>query len=206
MKLAHNAMLERSSGPPCRPDFGTRGQTVRLRANHFPVHSIPEALYEYNVKITPRNLPRHTVTRIYQLAEQTTTWGQAGMVGTVAHDSASRLVSSEPLPHPLEIQVRYYGEGSPLSEQNTLCTLTIAFVKVLDMGNLIGFETIHYPTRIVLNLLLDMSRGYLGFGITMFLPLSPLLISFSSLLVEARCSEGRIFQPLKTPQLVWVVG
>lgn len=133
-------MQGRSSDPSCRPDFGTCGRTVRLRANHFPVLSIPDALYEYHIQISPSVLLSHMmVRRIYQLAEQTTAWEQAGMVGTVAHDGASRLISSRPLPYLLEIQVHCHVEGAPLLQSKArLYTLTITFVQVLDMGNLIG--------------------------------------------------------------------
>ena len=65
--------------------------------------------------------------RIYQLAERTTAWAQAGMLpGRVAHDGRARLVAVYPLPQPLTIEAPYYGQdkSGPPQQGSRTYTLT----------------------------------------------------------------------------------
>ena len=108
------------------------GSEITLCSNYFPV-GIPEGpLYEYTVEISAaRNLSRRLKRCIYQLAEQTTAWQQAGLVGNVAHDlNSSKLVSRRILPHPLTITIPYYDEDQqgPPTAGGMEYTLTITFV------------------------------------------------------------------------------
>ncbi|PCH34396.1 argonaute-like protein [Wolfiporia cocos MD-104 SS10] len=92
---------------PARPDFGTVGRLINLRTNYFPV-SLPKGpLFEYDVAISPPMRLKRVRRRIFQQAEQTSEWKQAGMLGRVAHDNASRLISCFELPQPLEIKLQH---------------------------------------------------------------------------------------------------
>ncbi|KAF9224760.1 Piwi-domain-containing protein [Gyrodon lividus] len=128
---------------PFRPDFGTDGKEIKLRTNFFPVR-VPEGpLYEYDVAIAPvaGTAVRRVKRRIYQLAERTTAWQQAGMVGTVAHDSSAKLIAARILPQPLTIRVPYYDddESGPPQQGGKEYTLTITFIQEINTGNLVSY-------------------------------------------------------------------
>lgn len=128
---------------PLRPDFGTEGREIKLRTNFFPVRVPKGPLYEYDVAITPAagTSARRVKRRIYQLAEQTTTWKQANMTGKVAHDSSAKLISSFQLPQPLAIKVPYYDEdeSGPPQKGGKEYTLTIKFIQEIDTSNLMRY-------------------------------------------------------------------
>lgn len=125
---------------PSRPNFGTVGVEIKLRTNFFPVRVPKGPLYEYDVSITPASgtAARRVKRRIYQLAEQTTTWKQAGMTGKVAHDSSAKLIAAFLLPQPLTIKVPYYDEdeSGPPQKGGKEYTLTITFIQEIDTSNL----------------------------------------------------------------------
>ncbi|KAL4072209.1 Piwi domain-containing protein [Scleroderma yunnanense] len=100
---------------PLRPDFGTAGTEIKLRTNFFPIRIPKGPLYEYDVAITPAagTSSRRVKRRIYQLAEQTSAWAQAGLSGNVAHDNSSKLIAARTLPQPLTVKVPYYDEDEP---------------------------------------------------------------------------------------------
>lgn len=129
---------------PLRPDFGTEGKEIKLRTNFFPVRVPKGPLYEYDVAITPvaGTAARRVKRRIYQLAEQTTAWKQAGMTGRVAHDSSAKLIAAFMLPQPLTIKVLYYDEeesGPAKDGKDKEYTLTINFIQEIDTSNLLRY-------------------------------------------------------------------
>ncbi|KAL4242774.1 argonaute family protein [Abortiporus biennis] len=95
---------------PTRPDFGTIGTPIKLRTNFFPVKVPKGPLYEYDVVITPAVSIRRVKRRIFQLAEATNDWAEAGMTRAVAHDHSSKLIAARLLPQPLEIKVPFTDE------------------------------------------------------------------------------------------------
>ena len=100
----------RDTDLPTRPGFGTSGTQIKLRTNFFPVRVPKGPLHEYDVAITPATAIKRIKRRIFQLAEQTTDWANAGMVGRVAHDHSTKLISSFKLPQPLVVKVMYTDE------------------------------------------------------------------------------------------------
>ncbi|KIJ60908.1 hypothetical protein HYDPIDRAFT_31786 [Hydnomerulius pinastri MD-312] len=132
-----------ADGMPLRPDFGTKGKEITLRANYFPVR-IQGTIYQYKVAVTCTTAPpaeqtkvtRTVKRRVFQLAEQTEDWKQAGMSNCVAHDSAEKLIAARELPQPLTIHVRFYEEheSAPPSEGGREYTLAISFVSEVDQS------------------------------------------------------------------------
>ena len=127
---------------PNRPDFGVAGTKVTLRSNFFPVKVPKGPLCEYDVDISPKagTAIRRVKRRIWQLAEQTSDWQQAGMGGIVAHDHAAKLIAARRLPQPLVIQVPFYDEdqdGPKKDGTGKVYTLTIKFIQDLETQSLI---------------------------------------------------------------------
>ena len=56
---------------------------------------------------------------IFQLAEQTNGWVQAGLRGRVAHDHSSKLIAADKLTQPLQIQVTFVDEDAPTPQQQS---------------------------------------------------------------------------------------
>ena len=94
--------------------------------------------------------------RIFQLAENTADWANAGMTRTVAHDHTSKLISASSLPQPLEIKVPYTDEDEgeqPAAQQKpkggkpggkkgrkvSEYVLTIKFVQELETESLLKY-------------------------------------------------------------------
>ncbi|KAI9571925.1 ribonuclease H-like domain-containing protein [Boletus coccyginus] len=123
---------------PLRPDFGTQGRAISLRTNYFPI-DVQGKIYRYSVAIAlpGRKLSRHVKHRVFQLAEQTVDWQQAGMSSRVAHDSAEKLVASILLPQPLTIYGAYHDEeeGGP-SKGAPEFALTLTFEEEVDQQTL----------------------------------------------------------------------
>ncbi|KAG9313176.1 putative argonaute-like protein [Chiua virens] len=156
---------------PHPPSPGIRGCPVKLRTNHLQVQYIPNVIYEYCASITPPPVSRNVRYSIYQLAEQTAAWREAGMVGAVAHDGASRLVSSQRLPDVLEIQVSYQQEGTPAPQHGArVFILSIKLVQTLDANTLTRYiegppELQNFnisPVVSALNLVQLAARGDIG--------------------------------------------
>ena len=97
---------------PYRPDFGTLGRAIKLRANFFPVKVPKGPLYEYEVTISPskNTAIRRVKRRIFQLAEGTLDWQRHGLLNNVAHDHSTKLISAKKLPQPLVIKVPWIDE------------------------------------------------------------------------------------------------
>ncbi|KAJ6613603.1 ribonuclease H-like domain-containing protein [Mycena sp. CBHHK59/15] len=130
-----------SLGPnelPLRPDFGTVGKEIKLRANFFPVKIPTGSLFEYDVAISPTagTASRRVKKRIFQLAEASSDWSKHGLKGKVAHDHAAKLIAAMKLPQPLAITIAFYDEDETPPARNTKAykeyTLTITFTQPLD--------------------------------------------------------------------------
>ncbi|KIK78298.1 hypothetical protein PAXRUDRAFT_834618 [Paxillus rubicundulus Ve08.2h10] len=159
---------------PFRPDFGTDGREIKLRTNFFPIQVPKGPLYEYDVAITPvaGTAIARVKRRIYQLAEKTVAWKQAGMAGAVAHDSSAKLIASRILPQPLTIKVPYYDddEGGPPQKGSKEYTLTIKFIQEINTGNLVSYlegqpQYRNYdilPVIAALNIILAAAPGRTG--------------------------------------------
>lgn len=126
-----------AQGLPSRPDFGTEGRAISLRANYFPV-DVRGKIFRYSAEIVlsdqtnSKKLSRRVKQRVFRLAEQTADW-QAGMLGHVAHDSAEKLVASIQLPQPLIIRGTYYEEEDDIPpEVATEYALTLTFEEEVD--------------------------------------------------------------------------
>ncbi|KAG1737463.1 ribonuclease H-like domain-containing protein [Suillus paluster] len=128
---------------PLRPGFGTVGEHIKLRTNFFPVRVPKGPVYEYDVAITPTagTAIRRVKRRIFQLAEETTAWQQAGMRGTVAHDSSAKLISARVLAQPLTIKVPYYDdeESGPPAQGGKEYTLAIKFIQEINTQDLMSY-------------------------------------------------------------------
>lgn len=127
---------------PIRPDFGTIGKAIKLRANFFPVKVPKGPLYEYDVSIHPtaNTANRRVKRRIFQLAEQTPDWNKFGLRGVVAHDHASKLISSKSLPERLVIRVPWYEEDEAGPQPHGKeYTLTIEFIQNIDTTALTSY-------------------------------------------------------------------
>lgn len=125
---------------PIRPDFGTVGQPIKLRANFFPVKVPKGPLFEYEVTISPTagTAIRRVKRRIFQLAEQTQDWSRHGLKGFVAHDHASKLIAAKLLPQPLTITVPFYDEDEEKPKPGGKeYTLTIKFGQNIDTSSLL---------------------------------------------------------------------
>ncbi|KAF8065231.1 argonaute-like protein [Lyophyllum atratum] len=136
-----NIKLERDD-LPLRPDFGTKGKQIKLRANFFPVKVPKGPLYEYEVTITPtmNTTMRRVKRRIFQLAEQTRDWARKGLQGNVAHDHSTKLIAAKQLPQPLTITVPYYDEDEDGPKAGGKeYVLTIEFSRNIDTQGLLSY-------------------------------------------------------------------
>ncbi|KAG6865176.1 hypothetical protein C0991_004724, partial [Blastosporella zonata] len=127
---------------PLRPDFGTKGRPVKLRANFFPVKIPKRPLYEYEVTISPaaKTTMRRVRRRIFQLAEQSRDWARKGLQGNVAHDHASKLISAKKLDQPLTIKVPYFDEDEDGPKAGgPQYVLTIEFSRDIDTQGLLSY-------------------------------------------------------------------
>jgi eukaryotic translation initiation factor 2C len=129
------------AGPelPVRPDYGTVGKQISVRANFFPVRVPKIPLYEYDVAITPKakELAKRVKKRIFELAEQTRDWTARGLKGKVAHDSSAKLISSVQLEQPLAINILYYDEDEdPPKEGGKVYVMELKYIQAIDTGNL----------------------------------------------------------------------
>ncbi|KIJ18292.1 hypothetical protein PAXINDRAFT_97712 [Paxillus involutus ATCC 200175] len=122
---------------PLRPDFGTVGKEIMLRTNYFPVR-IKGSMYQYSAVVEPsgKGESRRIKRRVFQLAEKTSDWKQAGMSDRVAHDHAGKLIAAYLLPQPLTIRVAYYEEeeSGPPAQGGKEYTLTLSFDGEVDQG------------------------------------------------------------------------
>jgi hypothetical protein len=119
------------------------GTKVTLRTNFFPIKVPKGPLHEYDVDIKPTagTAIRRVKRRIWQLAETTRDWQEAGMKGIVAHDHAAKLIAAKRLPQPLVIKVPFYDvdqDGPKKDGTGKEYTLTIKFIQELETESLIS--------------------------------------------------------------------
>ena len=124
---------------PVRPNFGTAGTPIKLRANFFPIKVPKGPFYEYEVSISPvaGTAIRRVKRRIFQLAEQSPQWAASGLRGNVAHDHSSKLIAAKKLPQPISIPVPFYDEGEQGPKQGgKQYTLTIEYQRDIEFQSL----------------------------------------------------------------------
>ncbi|CAK5264708.1 unnamed protein product [Mycena citricolor] len=132
---------------PLRPDYGTVGRPIKLRANFFPVRvRVPDgAWFEYDVSITPvaGTAARRVKKRIFHLAEQSREWTQYELKDNVAHDYSAKLIAAKKLRQPLNITVVFHDEDEevpkPKDKGYKEYTLSIKFVQNLDKAALASY-------------------------------------------------------------------
>ena len=131
INIAHDEM-------PLRPGYGTLGTPVKLRSNFFPIRVPKGPLYEYDVQISPSpGTSKRIKRRIFQLAEISTEWAQAGMKGFVAHDHAARLISAKELAQPLYIHTRYWEEDEEPTPNDKEYILTLTLVMIIETDGIV---------------------------------------------------------------------
>ena len=114
---------------------------MTLRSNFFPVKVPTGPLCEYDVEISPKagTTVKRVKRRIWQLAEQTPDWNEAGLKGIVAHDHSAKLIAAKPLPQPLSIKVPFYDEeeeGPRKDGKGKEYVLTIKHIQDLETQSL----------------------------------------------------------------------
>lgn len=99
---------------------------------------------------------RRVKKRIFQLAEKTNDWTQAGLRGRVAHDHSSKLIAADKLPQPLQIRVPFEDEDAPPPQQQQQAKkgkkpkvpreyiLTIEFIQDIETQSLLKYVLSSY--------------------------------------------------------------
>nr|GAT44419.1 argonaute-like protein [Mycena chlorophos] len=142
-----------SNDLPLRPDFGTAGREIKLRANFFPVRLPRGPLYEYDVSISPvaGTAARRVKKRIFQLAEGSPQWTQLGLKNRVVHDSSAKIIAVSLLPQPLAIRVPFFDADeqrpAPTDRSYKEYTLTITYTQSLDMQALQEYVSGNFQYR-----------------------------------------------------------
>ncbi|KAH6903111.1 ribonuclease H-like domain-containing protein [Coprinopsis sp. MPI-PUGE-AT-0042] len=109
---------------PVRPNYGTLGKQINVRANFFPIKVPKIPLYEYDVAITPK-------------AKE-----QSG------HDSSAKLISSVQLEQPLAINILYYDEDEdPPTTGGKVYVMELKYIQAIDTGNLTSYLEGHPQYR-----------------------------------------------------------
>ncbi|KAG2119355.1 Piwi domain-containing protein [Suillus clintonianus] len=152
---------------PHRPGYGTLGRKITLRANFFHVKLDIEHIYDYHVEITPSTDVKRIRARLFELLDQS--WKQYAPF--IAHDSSQRLVSSEKLPQPLDVQVQYYEEGEARPNARPK-TYTFAIIHTADLdvaplteylnGNIVSRDYDVQPIVSAVNLVLQTHAARTG--------------------------------------------
>ncbi|EIW79812.1 Piwi-domain-containing protein [Coniophora puteana RWD-64-598 SS2] len=122
---------------PLRPDYGTAGAPIQLRANFFGMN-VPEGpWYEYDVEFSPASAGKRNrdfKKRIFELAERTDAWTQAGMAGKVAHDWSEKLVAVVQLLDAIDIPVSYPERDHDGNEYTCSLVLSVKFAREIGLG------------------------------------------------------------------------
>ncbi|KAF8655729.1 hypothetical protein AX16_002966 [Volvariella volvacea WC 439] len=127
---------------PLRPNFGSAGTDIRLRANYFPINIPKTTFFEYDIQIAPQQgiTNKHVKRRIFQLVEATPDWTRLGLKGNVAHDHSAKLVASKQLPQPIDITFPYWDENDNGPTENSKeYTMTIKYIQPIDTEGLINY-------------------------------------------------------------------
>lgn len=150
--LSFKSLSLRQDAMPPRPDYGTKGKSIKLRTNYFPIRVPKGPLYEYDISITPTQgvSNRRVKRRIFQLAENTEDWASNGLTGRVAHDSSAKMVAADVLPQPLSITVPYYEEDDDRGETDRggkEYVLAINYIQPLETDGLQQYLVGHADYR-----------------------------------------------------------
>ncbi|TFK87299.1 hypothetical protein K466DRAFT_586504, partial [Polyporus arcularius HHB13444] len=129
---------------PSRPDFGTAGQAIKLRTNFFPINVPKGPVHEYDITLDPAVQNRRLKRRIFQLAEQTNEWKQAGLPGRAAHDHSAKMFAPMKINTPLAIRVVYSDEDDEEEQRDQQrepreYTLTIKYIQAIDTQGLVRY-------------------------------------------------------------------
>ncbi|KAK7032399.1 hypothetical protein VNI00_013147 [Paramarasmius palmivorus] len=118
---------------PLRPGFGTQGTPITLRANFFP-YRLPKDLvvYEYRVEISPQTALKRRMFKLLEESPQCRPF-----IKHIAHDGSEKLVSSKPLPQPLNISIVFREEGEAQPRANAkVYNMSIALTTTIDTRQL----------------------------------------------------------------------
>ncbi|KAJ3121651.1 argonaute 1 [Physocladia obscura] len=122
---------------PARPALGRSGRQIQVRANFFPVQSLPQRpIHHYEVVITPE-VPPAKNRRVYQLWEdEALLSGNLGGVRPV-FDGRKNVYSARPLPivgDASEFTVDFFDNEDPFAIKNTAKKFTLALIKVGEIN------------------------------------------------------------------------
>ena len=87
---------------------------------------------------------------IFQLAEQTNDWAQAGLRGRVAHDHSSKLIAADKLTQSLQIRVPFVNEDAPIPQQQATWeyVLTIEYIREIETQSLLRYVLFLPPSTV----------------------------------------------------------
>ncbi|KAF7305402.1 Argonaute-like protein [Mycena chlorophos] len=182
----HNALIQSFSSAkhdparPLRPGYGTKGTPITLRANFFPVRLPKGPIFSYAMEVVPTGpvpvSPQKVKAlreRIFFLLEQHPQ--VKPLLGHVAHDRSTRLVSARKLPQPLSIAVPFFedGEAGP-KPGGMVFNVEINFDKELNVDDLTKYlnadvKMRNYdaaPLLSALNLVLQQHAARTGIRLT----------------------------------------
>ncbi|KAJ3259926.1 eukaryotic translation initiation factor 2C, 2 [Chytriomyces hyalinus] len=122
---------------PVRPPLGKSGRSIQVRANFFPVQSLPQRpIHHYEVIITPE-VPPAKNRRVYQLWEdEALLSGELGGVRPV-FDGRKNVYSARPLPlvgDASDFSIDYFDNDDPFAQKNGPKKFTLALIKVGEIN------------------------------------------------------------------------
>ncbi|KAJ3089874.1 hypothetical protein HK102_005260 [Quaeritorhiza haematococci] len=129
---------------PVRPGIGSSGRQIQVRANFFPVQSLPgQNIHHYDVNITP-DVPPAKNRRIYQLWEDSSLLSGALNGIRPVYDGRKNVFAARPLPLDSSdsgvFHLEYFDDEDPLSKRAPKTfKLTIKKVGEINMQKLALF-------------------------------------------------------------------
>ncbi|KAJ3073654.1 argonaute 1 [Podochytrium sp. JEL0797] len=133
-----------ASPAPLRPPLGKSGRSIQVRANFFPVQTLPQRpIHHYEVVIMPE-VPPAKNRRVYQLWEdEALLSGELGGVRPV-FDGRKNVYSARPLPiveDSHDFSIDYFDNDDPFAKVNGPKKFTLSLVKIgeINMHNLALF-------------------------------------------------------------------
>ena len=84
---------------------------------------------------------------IFQLAEQTNDWAEAGLRGRVAHDYSSTLIAVDNFTQPIQIKVPFVDEDAPKAIPKEY-VLTIDYIQEIETQSLLEYVFFLPPSTI----------------------------------------------------------
>ncbi|XP_034314005.1 protein argonaute-2-like isoform X3 [Crassostrea angulata] len=118
---------------PPRPNYGTEGKPILLRANHFQVRIPKGVLHHYDISIVPDKCPRRVNREIIET--MVTAYSQKIFSGQKpVFDGRKNLYSREPLPigrEKVELEVTLPGEG-----KDRVFNITMKWVQQISLFGL----------------------------------------------------------------------